>query len=73
MVLVSGWLDGPVWVALERHWVRLQTVSIPLDRGCKTGWETAALPFTQTGDGPMRRRPGVEDNRRGVKTLVVEI
>lgn len=28
-VLVSGWFDGPVWVAAERRWVGLQTVSIP--------------------------------------------
>lgn len=33
---------GPVWVALERHRVRLQTISIPLDRGCKIGWQTPA-------------------------------
>lgn len=50
MVWVSGWLDSPVWVALERHWVELQTVSIPLDRGCKTGWEEAAAPC------PLHRR-----------------
>lgn len=43
MVLVSGWLDGPVWVALKRHWVGLQTISIPRDRGYKTGWEMAAV------------------------------
>lgn len=50
MVLVSGWLDCPVWVALERHWVRLQTISIPLDGGWKTGWEIAAVHC------PLRRR-----------------
>lgn len=44
MVLVSGRLDCPVWVALERRWVRLQTISIPLDGGCKAGLEMSAVP-----------------------------
>lgn len=57
MVLVSGWLDCPVWVALERHWVRLQTISIPLDRGSVTRWEMAAVPCPLHRQGPMRRRP----------------
>lgn len=29
-VLVSGWFNGPVWVAGKRYWVRFQTISIPL-------------------------------------------
>lgn len=35
---------GPVGVALERHGVRLQTISIPADQGCTIGWQTAAGP-----------------------------
>lgn len=36
-VLVSGWFDGPVWVAAERPWVGLQTISIPRHRDWETG------------------------------------
>lgn len=52
MVLISGWLDCPVWGALERHWVRLQTIGIPLDVGCRTGLENvcSALPFVLRQD-----------------------
>lgn len=28
-VLVSGWFNGPVWVAAKSRWVGLQTISIP--------------------------------------------
>lgn len=62
MVLDSGWLDGPVWVALERHCVGLHTVSIPLDGGCETGWQrTAASPYTdRRGRGTNVKEAGVE-------------
>lgn len=61
MVLVSGWLDCPVWVALERHWVRLQTISIPLDQGCKTGLEMSAVPCPL----PRQERDQCEGGRGG--------
>lgn len=61
MVLVSGWLGCPVWVALERQRVRLQTISIPLDPDCKTGWQrTSALCLYRTGERSMC----VEQNHR---------
>ena len=50
MVLVSGWLDCPVWVTLKRLQIRLQTISIPLDQGCNMGWQTAAASC------PLRRQ-----------------
>lgn len=38
MVLVSGWINGPVWVAAKRHWIGLQTISIPLHRDCESSF-----------------------------------
>lgn len=37
-VLNSGWFNGPVWVAAKRHWVGLQTISIPLHQDCESGF-----------------------------------
>lgn len=37
-VLVSGWFNGPVWVAAKPRWVGLQTISIPLHRDCESGF-----------------------------------
>lgn len=36
-VLVSGWFDGPVWVAVERPGLGLQTISIPRHRDWESG------------------------------------
>lgn len=44
-VLVSGWFDGPVWVAVERPGVGLQTISIPRHRGWETG--LSVVPWTR--------------------------
>lgn len=37
-VLVSGWFNAPVWVAATRHWLGLQTISIPLHGDCQSGF-----------------------------------